>query len=234
LNAGVVAGPVFLTAGLVQAATREGFDLGRHALSQLALGSLGFVQIAAFLLTGTLLVAASVGARRAMTGAGATWGPRLVAGFGVGMLVAGVFVADPAFGYPVGTAAGPGQVSWHGALHGVGFAVAMISWVSACLVLTSVARVYDALATLTPSPMVLLNRAVAHGRADGPEAGLRLVDELDRAPGPSEHHLLPSVRGDLLTRLGRRAEARAEFVRAAALAGNARERDFLLGRARGC
>jgi hypothetical protein len=135
LSAGVVAGPVFLTAGLVQAATREGFDLGRHALSQLALGSLGFVQIAAFLLTGTLLVAASVGARRAMTGAGATWGPRLVAGFGVGMLVAGVFVADPAFGYPVGTAAGPGQVSWHGALHGVGFAVAMISWVSACLVL---------------------------------------------------------------------------------------------------
>lgn len=136
LLAGVVAGPVFLTAGLVQAATREGFDLGRHALSQLALGPLGFVQIAAFLVTGSLLVAASVGAQRAMTtGAGATWGPRLVAGFGIGMLIAGVFVADPAYGYPVGTAASPGQVSWHGALHGVGFAVAMLSWVSACLVL---------------------------------------------------------------------------------------------------
>lgn len=136
LVAGVVAGPLFLTSGLVQAATRDGFELGRHALSQLALGPLGFVQIATFLVTGSLVVAGASGLRRAMTGGtGSVWGPRLVAGFGIGMLIAGAFVADPAFGYPVGTAEGPGQVSWHGALHGVGFAVAMLSWVSACVVL---------------------------------------------------------------------------------------------------
>lgn len=136
LVAGVAAGPVFLTVALVQAFTREGFDLQRHALSQLALGPGGFVQVANFLLTGALLVFASLGVRSALgPGLGAVWAPRLVAGFGVGMLLAGVFVADPAYGFPVGTPDGPGQVSWHGALHGLGFAVAMLSWVSACVVL---------------------------------------------------------------------------------------------------
>lgn len=136
LAAGTAAGPVFLTAGLVQAVTRDGFDLERHALSQLALGPGGVVQIANFLLAGVLLIAAAAGLRSALgPGVGAVWGPRLVAGFGVGMLLAGVFVADPAYAFPVGTADGPGEVSWHGALHGLGFAVAMLSWVSACLVL---------------------------------------------------------------------------------------------------
>ena len=97
----------------------------------------------------------------------------------------------------------------------------------------TVARLYDALAATTPSPMVLLNRAVAHGRAEGPDAGLRLLDQLRDTPALREHHLLPSVRGDFLVRLDRRDEARTEFERAAALAGNARERAFLLGRARG-
>ena len=136
LLAGVAAGPVFLTAGLLQAATREGFDLERHALSQLALGPGGWVQVVNFLLAGALLVVASRGLRAALgPGVGAVWGPRLVAGFGAGMLIAGAFVADPAYGFPVGTAEGPGQVSGRGALHALGFAVAMLSWVSACVVL---------------------------------------------------------------------------------------------------
>jgi predicted RNA polymerase sigma factor len=96
----------------------------------------------------------------------------------------------------------------------------------------TIAALYDALATLSASPVVLLNRAVAHGRADGPGVGLRLVDELDGTPGLGGHHLLPSLRGELLSQLGRDAEARTEFERAAALAGNSRERSYLLDRAR--
>lgn len=78
--------------------------------------------------------------------------------------------------------------------------------------------------------MVELNRAVAVSMADGPEAGLELVDALAAEPALKEYHLLPSVRGDLLARLGRPAEARAEFERAASLTRNARERDLLLKR----
>ncbi|GAA3386642.1 RNA polymerase sigma factor [Cryptosporangium minutisporangium] len=96
---------------------------------------------------------------------------------------------------------------------------------------TKIAGFYDELALATPSPVVRLNRAVAHGMADGPAAGLRLVDELAGEPALREYHLLPSVRGDLLAKLGRREEARAEFERAAGLARNARERAFLLERA---
>lgn len=136
LGAGVVAGPVFLAAALAQVLTRDGFDLGQHAVSLLALGPGGFVQTANFLGTGLLLVLAGTGVRRAWGAApGAVWGPRLVAGFGLGMLLAGLFCADPSYGFPIGTPAGPGQVSWHRALHGLGFVVAMLSWSAACVVL---------------------------------------------------------------------------------------------------
>jgi predicted RNA polymerase sigma factor len=96
---------------------------------------------------------------------------------------------------------------------------------------TSIAGLYDALARLTDSPVVLVNRAVAHGMSAGPAVGLRLVDELADAPGLRGSHLLPSVRGDLLERLGHTEAARLEFQRAAALTGNSRERAFLLDRA---
>jgi RNA polymerase sigma-70 factor (ECF subfamily) len=94
-----------------------------------------------------------------------------------------------------------------------------------------IAALYDALARLTPSPVVELNRAVAVGMASGPAAGLELVDALTAEPSLDGYHLLPSVRGDLLARLGRFDEARAEFERAAALTRNARERTLLLERA---
>jgi len=95
-----------------------------------------------------------------------------------------------------------------------------------------IAALYAALAHLSPSPIVELNRAVAVGMAFGPQAGLALVDELTSDPSLKNYHLLPSVRGDFLARLDRWDEARAEFEAAAALTRNARERVLLLERAR--
>jgi RNA polymerase sigma factor (sigma-70 family) len=94
-----------------------------------------------------------------------------------------------------------------------------------------IAALYDALAQLMPSPIVDLNRAVAVGMAFGPAAGLDLADALVAEPSLKSYHLLPAVRGDLLAKLGRFAEARTEFERAASLTRNARERDLLLSRA---
>jgi RNA polymerase sigma factor (sigma-70 family) len=97
-----------------------------------------------------------------------------------------------------------------------------------------IAALYDPLSQLTPSPVVDLNRAVALTMAFGPEAGLELLDAIAAAPELRGYHLLPSVRGDVLARLGREQEAAAEFDRAAALAANSRERDLLLARAAAC
>ena len=97
-----------------------------------------------------------------------------------------------------------------------------------------IARLYQALAQVTPSPIVELNRAVAVSMAHGPAAGLEIVDALTSEPTLASYHLLPSVRGDFLRKLGRFDEARAELERAASLTRNARERELLLERARGC
>jgi RNA polymerase sigma-70 factor, ECF subfamily len=94
-----------------------------------------------------------------------------------------------------------------------------------------IASLYDTLARLTPSPVVELNRAVAVSFARGPAAGLEIVDALTSEPSLKRYHLLPSVRGDLLAKLGREDEARTELERAAALTRNVRERDLLLARA---
>jgi len=97
-----------------------------------------------------------------------------------------------------------------------------------------IVALYEALAQLTPSPVVELNRAVAVAMASGPAAGLELVDALTAEPSLRGYHLLPSVRGELLRKLGRFNEARAEFERAASLTRNARERGLLHERARAC
>lgn len=130
---GVVAGPFYVVVSLAQAVTREGFDLSQDAWSTLANGSLGWVQVANLVLTGLMVVAFAVGLRRALvSGPGARWVPRLVSVFGAGLVLAGVFRADPADGFPVGSSA-PDVPSWHAMLHllcsGIGFvalAVAMI------------------------------------------------------------------------------------------------------------
>jgi len=95
-----------------------------------------------------------------------------------------------------------------------------------------IALLYAELSTVTRSPIVELNRAIAVGMAEGPASGLAILDRIADAPELKSYHLLPSVRGDLLRRLGRYEEARAAFETAAALAGNKRERDLLLKRAR--
>lgn len=96
-----------------------------------------------------------------------------------------------------------------------------------------IASLYQTLSRLTPTPVVELNRAVAVGMAFGPANGLAIVDAIAADPALRDYHLLPSVRGDLLARLGRHDEARAEFRHAATLAGNARERAVLERRAAG-
>jgi RNA polymerase sigma-70 factor (ECF subfamily) len=99
---------------------------------------------------------------------------------------------------------------------------------------TRIAELYGTLARLVPSPVVELNRAVAISRSQGPEAGLALLDALRAEPGLARYHFLPSARADLLERLGRFAEARDEFERAASLAANVRQRDRLRARAAAC
>jgi hypothetical protein len=136
LACGLAAGPVFIGVGLVHAFTRAGFDLRRHPLSLLSLGGLGWIQIATFVVTGALVLACAVGMRRVMrSGPGGTWGPLLVGVFGAGLIVSGVFVTDAGAGFPAGAPAGaPPEISWHGALHGLGSILAFVGMAVGCLV----------------------------------------------------------------------------------------------------
>ena len=141
LGYGVIAGPIYVVAVAAQAATRDGFDATRHAASQLANGDLGWIQIATFLITGAMTIAAAVGVRRALgPGRQSAWASGLLGAFGAGLVVAGFFKADPSDGFPPGTPPGMGAVSWHGLVH---FAVAGLGFaclVAACFVLGVVAR----------------------------------------------------------------------------------------------
>ncbi|MEU8899408.1 DUF998 domain-containing protein [Nocardia sp. NPDC048505] len=133
LAAGVYATPAFFVVALAQAATRDGFDLRRHMLSQLALGELGWIQIANFVLTGLMFLAAAIGLRRTMTtGPGHVWIPRLVGVFGAGLVAAGVLVCDPVQNFPVGAA---DTLTWHGIGHGVAAMIAGVALVAAEIVL---------------------------------------------------------------------------------------------------
>lgn len=127
LGYGIIAGPVYVAAWLAQAMTRPGFDPTRDAASLLANGTLGWVQSASFLLTGAMTVAAAIGMMRALgsdrSGKPAAW---LIGLYGLGVVAAGIFRADPMNGFPPGTPPGPPQhASWHGDLHyligGIGF-----------------------------------------------------------------------------------------------------------------
>ncbi|GAA4180480.1 hypothetical protein GCM10022252_03430 [Streptosporangium oxazolinicum] len=135
LGYGVVAGPVYVAVSLAQALTREGFDLSRHAWSMLANGGPGWIQIANLVVAGLASVACAVGLRRSLApGNGATWAPRLVGAYGVSLVGAGIFRADPGMGFPAGTPEGPGPVSWHGVLHFACGAVGFLCVIVACFV----------------------------------------------------------------------------------------------------
>jgi Protein of unknown function (DUF998) len=139
----ITAGPLFVVASLAQAFTRTGFDLGRHPISLLSLGSFGWIQIANFVVSGVLYLAGAVGLREALRpGRGSTWAPRLVAITGVGLIVAGVFTADAGAGFPPGGPVGAPAMSWHGVLHEVGFGLSFVGAIAACGVF---ARRYAAL-----------------------------------------------------------------------------------------
>lgn len=135
LGCGVAAGPVFILVWAVQAFTRDGFDPTRHPASLLALGDLGWIQVANFVITGALFVACAFGLRRVLhPGRASTWGPILIGAFGAGLILAGIFTTDPGAGFPEGAPSGAPQLSWHGALHEVGHLVALASWTAACFV----------------------------------------------------------------------------------------------------
>ena len=138
LAGGTAAGPLFMVVGLVQALTVPGFDLTHHYLSMLSSSpQLGWIQISNFVVAGLLTIGSAIGVRRAL--AGGTLGrvsPVLLGLFGVGLVAAGVFVADPALGYPPGTPdAIPTTQSWHSIMHGVAAIVSFTFLTAACLTL---------------------------------------------------------------------------------------------------
>jgi hypothetical protein len=136
LGWGAVAGPFYVIVSLAQALSRDGFELTRHQWSLLENGDLGWVQVANFLLTGVMLLAFSVGLRRALHGsAGGTWSPLLIGVFGLSLMVAGVFRADPALGFPPGTPPTGGAVSSHGVVHFAAAGVGFLAVAASCFVL---------------------------------------------------------------------------------------------------
>ena len=136
LVCGMIAGPFYIVVSLVQALTRPGFDLLRHDLSLLANGNLGWIQITNLVLSGLLVLAFALGMRRSLRGGqGETWGPLLMGIYGVGLIGAGFFTADPAFGFPAGTPTDAHTISWHGLLHFITAGVGFLALIAACVVM---------------------------------------------------------------------------------------------------
>ncbi|EFE64974.1 conserved hypothetical protein [Streptomyces viridosporus ATCC 14672] len=129
LTGGMVAGPLFMTAGLAQGFGREGFDFTQNAISQLALGEAGWIQTVNFVLTGILLIVGAAGLRRTLCGdPGSTWGPVLIGVFGASFWAAAVFPADAGAGFPAG-APEVTVMSVHGTVH---MAAGMIGYLTLC------------------------------------------------------------------------------------------------------
>jgi hypothetical protein len=129
LGYGVIAGPIYLVVVAVQAATRAGFDPTRHVAGQLANGGLGWIQIANVEVTGAMTIAGAVGIHRALrSGRAATWGPLSIAGYGAGLMAAGLFRADPS---------DQTDVSWHAMAHLVSASMGFACLVAACFVLAA-------------------------------------------------------------------------------------------------
>ena len=135
LACGAVAGPLYIALGVLQMLIRPGYDPTRHDLSLMSNGDLGWIQITNFVMTGVLVIAGALGMKRALAGSrGGTWGPVLVAIYGLGLIGAGIFVADPALGFPPGTPADAHAISGHGLLHFVTGGIGFLALIAACFV----------------------------------------------------------------------------------------------------
>ncbi len=135
LSCGVVAGPLYVIVGVIEILTRPGFDPTRDDLSLMSNGDWGWVHISLLILTGLLTIAGAVGMRRVLHGSqGGTWGPLLLSVYGLGLIGAGFFIADPAHGFPPGTPADAHAVSWHGLLHFICGGIGFLGLIAACFV----------------------------------------------------------------------------------------------------
>ena len=137
LLCGVIGPPLFYVVLLIEGATRPGYSAWRVAGSYLALSDQGWEQIANFVVCGSLCIAFAIGLRRVWpTGTASVWGPRLVGLFGLGLVIAGVFVTDPGWGYPAGAPIGGSEQTWHGWIHGInGLLLFLVVLPAACFVL---------------------------------------------------------------------------------------------------
>ena len=132
----VIATPLFVALWAVQAFTRDGFRPTYHPMSLLSLGDFGWVQVANFILTGMLVIGGGVGLRSTLeTGRLTRGGTTLIVLMGIGLVVAGVFVTDAGAGFPAGAPTGAPEMSWHGAVHEVGFVLTQIAFVAAGIIL---------------------------------------------------------------------------------------------------
>ncbi len=136
LACGVASGPLFYILAIIQIPIRTGFDIRRHAISMLSLGDLGWIQITNFILTGLLAIMCAVGIRRLLrSNRGGTWGPVLIAVYGVGMILGGIFHPDPGLGFPSGAPLDmPTAMSSHAAVHTAAFFTAFLSLITCCFV----------------------------------------------------------------------------------------------------
>jgi len=135
LTCGIVAGPLYIVLGLIQMAIRPGFDVTRHALSLLANGELGWIQTLNFLVTGILLIFGVIGVKDLLqSGIGSTWAARMLGLYGLGLVGASLFKADPALGFPPGTPLENNPISWHGMLHFVVGTIGFIGFIAACFI----------------------------------------------------------------------------------------------------
>jgi hypothetical membrane protein len=137
LAGGVIAGPLFVAIATAQILTRDGFDLRRHPVSLLSVGEHGWVQITNFVLAGVLSILFSIGVARVLTdGPGSRWGPRFLAVFGAGLVIGGIFTADPALGFPAGAPDGvPEHLTTHAVIHAFAPPLSFLALIGACLVI---------------------------------------------------------------------------------------------------
>lgn len=133
IGCGAIAGPIYILLGLFQVVIRTGFDITRHDLSLMSNGELGWIQIGNFLLTGLLIILSAFGIRKVLKGTnGGTWGPILLAVYGIGLIGAGIFVADPMNGFPPGTSGNTITIS--GIMHLISGSIGFIGLIAACFV----------------------------------------------------------------------------------------------------